>query len=167
MDWDSRSFTLSHDPAQTSQEAIFETIKGLGFKPSDTPLSEADQGKELSKTELARLDVKTISKGKTFAFADHMVPGKITIFDYYADWCGPCLVLGRELETLSIERGDIAIRKADLIDWKSELAQHLTKTYKLPGIPYLRIYGPDGKLLGTVGKNDIDAVKALLPPVAK
>lgn len=72
--------------------------------------------------------------------------GKFTIIDYYADWCGPCLLLGHQIERLLVERGDVALRKVDIISWETEAAAQI-KEFNIKGIPYVRIYAPDGLFL--------------------
>ena len=106
--------------------------------------------------------MKTIATGTEVDLEAHLVKGKFTIFDYYADWCGPCLKLAKRIESYAVSRDDIAIRKIDIVDWHSAAAKQATKTYKLAGLPYVRIYGPDGTFRGTVGGDKIEEVKALL-----
>jgi len=132
---------------------------GKAFKPSLGPAKTAPAP---SKDELAKLDMKVIATATEVTLEDHLVPGKFTIFDYYADWCGPCLKLAKKLEGYAVSRDDLAIRKIDIVNWESPAAKQATKTYKLPGLPYVRVYGPEGKFRGTVEGDDIEALKALL-----
>lgn len=46
---------------------------------------------------------------------------KIILVDFFAEWCGPCQMLGPVLEDLSNEREDIIVLKID-IDEEQELA---------------------------------------------
>lgn len=77
------------------------------------------------------------------------VPGKYTVFDLYADWCGPCRVVDRELRDLIVHRQDLAVRKLDVVDFKSPLA--LEQGPKLTGLPYLVVFSPAGKRTDLVG----------------
>jgi thiol:disulfide interchange protein len=132
---------------------------GRSFKGS---IGAIEPKAALTSDEVASLDMTTIATGTEVDLEDHLVKGKFTIFDYYADWCGPCLQLAKKIERHASTRDDIAIRKIDIVTWKTPAAVQATKKYKLAGLPYLRIYGPDGKLRGVVDGDDIEAVKALL-----
>lgn len=77
--------------------------------------------------------------------ADLLVPGKITIVDYWATWCEPCKKLAPQVEAFAASRHDVALRKVDATDWgRDEMNAHLPA---VAGLPVLDIYGPDGKLL--------------------
>jgi thioredoxin 1 len=87
-------------------------------------------------------DVQTITHGREVDFEDHLVPGKYVLFDFYADWCGPCYALEPRLLDLAGRHSDrLALRKIDIINWDSAVARQ----YGLSSIPYLALYGPDGQ----------------------
>ena len=109
------------------------------------------------------MDIKIIKGGKRLDFKKHLTEGKITIFDFYADWCGPCRLYSPKLEHLLSENPDnLSLIKVDVIDWKSELAKQLTKSYKLPALPFTLIFNDKGRLLGRVEGNDIEAVENII-----
>jgi thiol-disulfide isomerase/thioredoxin len=116
----------------------------------------------LSDEELARLDVRTASQGEAIRIQDHLAPGRVTIFDYFADWCGPCHLLTPKLHRLALKYAEVAIRKVDISSWDSDAARQATRDFRLPGVPYVRIYDPAGKLLGEIHGNHIDRVEALV-----
>ncbi len=161
---------VRHDPRRVSEDDLLAAVRACADesgKPfvatiggsAGAPPAAADA---LTEAERARLDLAVISRGEAVDLEEHLVAGKLTLFDYYADWCGPCAVLGRDLERMALERGDVAIRKIDIIDWKSPAARQATADYQLPGLPYVRVYGPQGEFLGAVTGNDPQAVRALL-----
>ena len=152
-------FASQHAVLNTSREItreqIEEALGTFGFEarfPGDTILQP------LSEEEKAGLDIATASHGEAFELADHLTAGKITIFDYYADWCGPCHLLTPKLERLLLKYDDLALRTVDISSWESEAAQQAN----LPGLPYVRIYGPQGKLLGSVQGNQIRKVEEVI-----
>ncbi len=75
------------------------------------------------------------------------VAGKITIFDFWAEWCQPCKVLEPALVDLARAHPTlVAIRRIDAVDWDSAaVARYLTpKAYNLP---HLRVFDASGKLV--------------------
>jgi thioredoxin 1 len=116
----------------------------------------------LSEEEKAGLDIRLASRGEEVRIADHLARGKITIFDYYADWCGPCHLLSPRLERLVRDNDGIALRKIDISDWESPAAKQATRDFKLPGLPYVRVFGPGGKHIGDVHGNHIEKVETLI-----
>ncbi len=83
----------------------------------------------------------TYYKGENF---DELVKSGITLVDFYADWCGPCKMLGSVLET--IDDNDIKILKVN-VDEYSDLANR----FRIMSIPHL-IFFKDGKeIFSSVG----------------
>ena len=100
------------------------------------------------------------------------VPGKLTIFDFWATWCQPCKLLEPALVDLARAHPDVvAIRRVDAVDWDSPaVARYLT-----PGgfdLPHLKIYDARGQLVleqsSAVGSLDalIAAVRSLVEQAA-
>jgi thioredoxin 1 len=88
----------------------------------------------------------TITRGGRVDLSKHLVRGKVTIVDFYADWCGPCRLIAPHLEKIAREDPDVVLRKIDIINWASEVA----KQYNINSIPRIEIYDRAGKLVGTV-----------------
>lgn len=90
----------------------------------------------------------------------HVVPGKATIFDFYADWCMPCRKIDAHVYGLLGRHSDVAYRKLNLVSWDSALAKR--QLSNVPNLPYVRVYGRDGKLVGEVSGLDLAALDKLL-----
>lgn len=95
-----------------------------------------------------------VSHGATVKLTDYLVPGKTVVFDFYSQYCGPCMQISPALEKLHAKRADIVVVKVDInrpnvkgIDWKSPVAQQ----FLLNSIPHFKVYGPNGKLLAEDG----------------
>ena len=87
--------------------------------------------------------------GQEFDIEDLVVDGKITIFDFYSEYCPPCRKISPLLRRLDRKRDDIAVIKIDInrqgtreIDWGSPLAIQ----YNLKSIPYFIVYKASGSL---------------------
>jgi copper chaperone CopZ len=95
--------------------------------------------------------VLTESGAAVGPFEKLRAPGKYTVFDLYADWCGPCRVADKELRGIVERRQDIAVRKLNIVDFNSALARE--QGPKLKGLPYLVIFSPAGKRTDLMGSD--------------
>ncbi|MEI6085475.1 MAG: thioredoxin family protein [Verrucomicrobiota bacterium] len=87
----------------------------------------------------------------------YIAQGKVTIVDFYADWCGPCRMLGPQLEDLTKKDNGVVLRKVN-VDNNKQLAAK----YGVRGIPHVVVFDKAGKSLGTVVGANIDGVKDLV-----
>lgn len=76
-------------------------------------------------------------------------PGKYTVFDVYAEWCGPCRVIDERLRELAAARPDLAVRKLDVVDFDTPLARELGARFE--ALPYVVVFSPAGKRTDIVG----------------
>ncbi len=84
----------------------------------------------------------------------HAVRGKVTIFDFYADWCGPCRHVDEHVFELLKTRADIAYRKLNIVSWETPLARHYLA--RAPSLPFVVVVGKDGKAAGSVSGLKLD-----------
>ena len=84
---------------------------------------------------------------------NEVINSGLVLVDFYAEWCGPCKMLGPVLEEVSSELTDINIIKVN-VDEHSELAQK----YGVMSIPTLILF-KDGqeveKNIGFITKEDM------------
>lgn len=84
------------------------------------------------------------ASGELIPIETVLVPGKITVVDFYADWCAPCKVLEKKLQSEIHDEPRIAVRKIDVGKIEPET---ITARYGVKNLPHVRIYGSDGALL--------------------
>ena len=98
-------------------------------------------------------DVLLISnKGESIgSMKKHLAAGKYTVFDLYADWCGPCRVVDKKLKQIMETRKDIAVRKMRLVDFNSPVVKDVGP--RVQGLPYVVVFDPKGKRTDIMGAN--------------
>src|SRR6058998_2838421 len=87
-------------------------------------------------------DVRIIARGERVDIQTHAVPGKYTVFDFYAVWCPPCRALSPALEKLATKNSEkLAIRKVDIVDWTMPVAEQ----YGIEELPHLVLFDGNGR----------------------
>lgn len=95
----------------------------------------------------------------------HVVPGKVTLFDFYAVWCAPCRKIDAHVFALLGQRRDLALRKLNVVSWETPLAGRYLKD--VPNLPYVVVYGKDGKRVGAVAGLDLAALDRAIAKAAR
>ena len=72
---------------------------------------------------------------------DEEIKDKLIIVDFYAEWCGPCKIIGNTLEELQNENQDINILKINVDKYKK-----LAIKFEVMSIPTLLVY-KDNKII--------------------
>ncbi len=85
-------------------------------------------------------------------FNEEIKSGKVLV-DFYADWCGPCQMLGPILEEVAAEQSDVKIVKLNV-----DNAQSIAGQYRVMSIPTMILFN-EGEVVdqkvGVVAKADI------------
>ena len=99
--------------------------------------------------------IKTVSIGN---FEKEVINNeKITLIDFYADWCPPCKMLSPLVEELSEERKDINFVKIN-IDFDTELANR----YGVVSIPTLVVIKDGKEVDRSIGYIEKEKIEELL-----
>ena len=129
------------------------------------------------------IDFEISYDGKTSKLSDYVKPGKYTIVDFWASWCGPCMRQAVVLKEIYAEYKDKGLEIVGVAVWDEpqntleaiktkELPWHNilnaqtipTDLYGISGIPCIIIIGPDGTILSRDKQGDelkADVRKAL------
>jgi Thiol:disulfide interchange protein len=99
--------------------------------------------------------VEVISHGASVDINKHLALGSVTLVDFYADWCGPCRAFSPSLDEMAATDPEIALRKIDIVNWKTAVARQ----FNVLSIPQVNVYNRGGNLIGTVNGPDLDAIK--------
>jgi copper chaperone CopZ/thiol-disulfide isomerase/thioredoxin len=90
------------------------------------------------------------------------VAGKYTVFDVFAEWCGPCREVDERLRKVVAERSDVAVRKLNVRDFDTALARELGPAFDT--LPYVVVVTPRGKKIEVAGVDFEKLDKALRTP---
>lgn len=139
---------FDNDKGETSRIPLAE-ISGISFsaepvpeKPAPPPRPKPVRPPAAFSTSDPKVEI--IGRGDQVDVQKHCVPGKITIVDFYADWCGPCRSVGPVLEQRINKDADLVLRKVNIVDWRSPVCQQ----YAIRSIPYIQVYDRRGNKVG-------------------
>ena len=82
---------------------------------------------------------------------------KPVLLDFYADWCGPCRMVGPIVEEIAGERSDIKVGKIN-VDEQSELAAQ----FGVMSIPMLAVIKNGEVVSRSVGARPKEQILAML-----
>lgn len=163
VDFETKRARVQAEP-KLDREALREALASVGF---EAVFAGEILEPPLTAEQRAALDIRVISHGESVDLEKSLPAGKITIVDYYADWCGPCHILSPKLERFLLKYENLALRKVDIRDWHSDAAKQATHKFRLAGLPYVRVYDKDGQFVGAIVGNHADKVEALIERAMK
>jgi len=92
------------------------------------------------------IDVSEAAKGgASFKLGDVLVPNKITVLDFWAEWCHPCEHITQALSELSAKYQNLAVRKIEVPSFDTPVAMEHLKG--MSALPIVRVYDGQGVLL--------------------
>ena len=100
--------------------------------------------------------IEVISHGAQVDINQYLAFGNVTVVDFYADWCGPCRRLSPSLEQMASRDSDVALRKIDIVNWRTPVVQQ----FNIHSTPHVNVYDRSGRLVGTVVGVDFEKVKS-------
>ena len=139
-------------------EVVLSAVERAGFKAIVGP----GQGAYLPHPEYpAGADVAWLSRDGSAVgpLPKLRVAAKYTVFDVYADWCGPCREVDERLRDIVAARSDVAVRKLNVVEFESPLGKELGA--RLEALPYVIVFTPSGKRIDIAGVDMAKLDKAL------
>ncbi len=155
FDRDKAEVTVERGAGAPQPEKLLELIHTAGFQA----VLGAGAGRYQPATDFpAGLDVAWISRaGEAVAIEDHLAPGKVTVVDFYAVWCGPCREVDAEMKRILAASGDVALRKVNVVDWSSPIARQ--ELGNVGALPYVEVYGRAGKRVAAITGLDLERLR--------
>jgi len=147
-------------PSGFDKAKLREALSNAGFDASFPGEKRADI-EPLPADVVKSLDIVRYDGKSALDFNKILATGKITIVDYYADWCGPCNVLESRLERYMVAHPNLAIRRADIGKWNNAAAAQATHL-GAEALPYIRVYDAHGKFVTSVTGGMWDEVLAAI-----
>lgn len=142
-------------------QAVIAAVESVGLKA----IPGAGQGSYLPQEDYPPgADVMLLSPdGRAVGSLEKQrVPGKHTVFDVFAEWCGPCRLVDARLREIVAQRSDVAVRRLNVVDFDTPLASELGPSFE--SLPYLVVFSPSGKRTDIHGADFAKLDKALTRP---
>ena len=136
MDLGRDAFTVTYDPGRLDVSTIMLRIRGLGFKPEETPESRSRPG-------LAASDRHAVPEPVDEALARARTTDALTLVEFYAAWCGPCKVL--ESKVLGDPRVLEALEHFEFVKVDTDQYVEPSDYFRVVGLPTLVVLDSAGK----------------------
>src|SRR5690349_18183415 len=160
VDWKTQTATVDV-PSQFDKQKLRAALTNAGFE-SVFPGEERKEIEPLSADVVKTLDIVKYDGTKRVDINAILAKGKITIVDFYGEWCGPCRVLETRLQHYMRGRDHLALRRVDIGHWDNAAAKQATREFQAEALPYIRVYDARGKFIGSVTGGMWDEVLKVL-----
>ena len=148
LDWKAGVATVEI-PENFNKTKIKNAIDAIGYDavfPGETRKEFA----ALPEDVVRKLDIVSFDGAKKIELKTIAVPGKITVVDYWAEWCSPCHFLEKRLQHLLNSDPNMALRRVNVGKWDNAAARQATSEFRLEALPYVRVYDARGKFVDDV-----------------
>jgi len=156
VDWKAGVATVEV-PAGFDRTKLRDAVAAIGYEA----VFDGEARKDLlplPEEERRGLDIKSATDGARIDLKTVVVPGKITVLDYWAEWCSPCHLLDARLQHLVKASSDVAVRRVNVGKWDNDAAKQATREFRLETLPYVRVYDAKGKFVGAVTGGSWDEI---------
>jgi copper chaperone CopZ len=158
---DTKAKTATVDvPSGFDRSKLREALSNAGFDAT-FPGEKRNDIQPLPADVVKTLDIVRYDGKSALDVQKVLAAGRITIVDFYADWCGPCNVLESRLERYMVAHPNLAIRRADIGKWNNAAAAQATRL-GAEALPYIRVYDARGRFVASVTGGMWDEVLAAI-----
>ena len=89
-------------------------------------------------------DIKDAStKGDDFVISNVVQKGRVTVIDFWSEWCAPCEDISKMMTRLAKKHSGLSVRKVEVPDFECAAAK--THLKNVAGLPVIWIYGKNGE----------------------
>jgi len=148
LDWKKGVATVDVAPG-FDRTKIKKAIDAIGYD-AVFPEENRKEFAALPADVVAKLDIVSFDGAKKIDLKTIAVPGKITVVDYWAEWCSPCHFLEKRLHHLMSSDPKMALRRVNVGKWDNAAARQATAEFRLEALPYVRVYDARGKFVDDV-----------------
>ena len=160
LDWKAGVATVDV-PEGFQRDRIRSALKNIGFEAVFA--GEARKDLEPLPEDVRRtLDIAAASDGAKIDVAKTLVSGKVTVLDFWAEWCSPCHLLDIRLQHLVQASPRLAVRRIDVGKWDNAAAKQATSEFRVESLPYVRVYDARGKFVGAETGGSWDKILKLI-----
>ena len=128
-------------PANFDKAKLRAALVDAGFETEEFTPPPAEVVKSL--------DIQSFDGRTRLDLAKIMAPGKVTLVDFHAEWCGPCKVLEARIERYMQAHRSVALRRLDIAHWDNVAADQASDL-GAQALPYVRVYDARGKFVTAV-----------------
>lgn len=148
LDWKKGVATVEVAPG-FDRTKIKKAIDAIGYD-AVFPGENRKEFAALPANVVRKLDIVSFDGAKKIDLKAIAVPGKITVVDYWAEWCSPCHFLEKRLQHLLNSDSRMALRRVNVGKWDNVAARQATAEFRLEALPYVRVYDARGKFVADV-----------------
>jgi thioredoxin 1 len=133
--------------------ALLTAIVSIGCKSKVQTLQSTSESLQPKSVEASN-PIEVVTGGNEVDINKHLANGKITLVEFYADWCGPCKMISPALESLAKTDSSIALCKIDIVNWSSAV----TRQYSIHFIPCVLVFDRKGQMVGVMRGVDTEVL---------
>ncbi|HVE65612.1 MAG TPA: thioredoxin domain-containing protein [Thermoanaerobaculia bacterium] len=148
LDWKKGVATVDVAPG-FDRAKIKKAIDAIGYD-AVFPGENRKEFAALPAEVVRKLDIVSFDGSKKVDLKTIAVPGKITVVDYWAEWCSPCHFLEKRLHHLMNSDPKMSLRRVNVGKWDNAAAKQATAEFRLEALPYVRVYDARGKFVDDV-----------------